>query len=93
MKKFKAIVVDDEQLARKAILSLIREYPAIQVVGEAGDGREAVAQAIALNPDVILMDVSMPEMNGMEATRLIKAKLPEGGGFDPNDFVDEATGQ
>ncbi len=67
------LIVDDHVIVRKGIRALLAETAGIEVVGEASDGRAAVAQAEALRPDVILMDLAMPEMDGIEATRLIKA--------------------
>lgn len=64
-------VVDDQALVRSGFTVLLRSDPGIEVVAEAGDGREAVAVAERERPDVILMDIRMPEMNGLEATRLI----------------------
>jgi two-component system LytT family response regulator len=66
MKQFKAIVVDDEQLARKAILSLIREYPAIQVVGEAGDAKQAEGLIAIHQPDLLFLDIQMPGKSGFD---------------------------
>ncbi|MCX7901350.1 MAG: response regulator transcription factor, partial [Burkholderiaceae bacterium] len=56
--------------------SCVDPEQAAHVVGEVGDGEEAVSEALRLRPDVIIMDISMPKMNGLEATRLIKTSLP-----------------
>jgi len=70
------LLVDDHPLMRKGLIKLTRSQPGIQVVGEATNGCEAVERVRQLQPDLVLMDVSMPEMNGIEATRRIKAELP-----------------
>ena len=70
------LVVDDHAIVRKGIRALLTEYEDIEVVGEASDGLEAVTQAQALNPDVILMDLVMPGTDGIEATRQITADEP-----------------
>ncbi len=66
-------VVDDQELVRSGFVVLLRASPGIEVVGEAGDGVEAVALARRTSPDVVLMDVRMPRMDGLEATRAILA--------------------
>jgi len=71
------LIVDDHFVVRKGLLALIAESDDVRVVGEAVDGREAVAQAAALAPDVVLMDVLMPVMDGIAATRAILERRPE----------------
>jgi DNA-binding NarL/FixJ family response regulator len=67
----KVLLADDQSLVRAGFRMILKAEPDIDVVGEAADGREAVAKASTHLPDVVLMDVRMPEMNGIEATRLI----------------------
>ncbi len=70
------LVADDHSLFRDGIVSLLKAA-GMTVVGEAGNGAQAVSEALRLRPDVVLMDVQMPEVDGIEATRLIKAELPD----------------
>jgi DNA-binding NarL/FixJ family response regulator len=63
------LVVDDHEVVRKGLCSVIAQQPGWQVAGEASDGREAVAKAKELKPDVTILDISMPSLNGLEATR------------------------
>ncbi|MBV9451729.1 MAG: response regulator transcription factor [Streptosporangiaceae bacterium] len=72
----RVLVVDDQQLIREGIASLLSIQPGITVVGMASDGVEAVERAIALDPDVVLMDVRMPECDGAQATGRIRRELP-----------------
>jgi DNA-binding NarL/FixJ family response regulator len=71
------LVVDDHALFREGLVSLINEEDDLQVVGEASDGRQALEAVRGLRPDLVLMDVSMPELNGIEATRQIRHDFPE----------------
>jgi DNA-binding NarL/FixJ family response regulator len=71
------LVAEDHTIVRKGICSLIDGKADIQVVGEAEDGREAIEKAEALTPDVVLMDITMPHLNGLEATRQIKKRCPQ----------------
>ncbi len=71
----RVLLVDDHDLVRNGLASLLKANN-IEVVGEASDGLEALKKAHELKPDIILMDIKMPRCNGLEATRLIKAKVP-----------------
>lgn len=72
----RVMLVDDHALVRNGISSLLVANN-VDVVGEAGDGLEALRKARQLKPDIILMDITMPRCNGLEATRLIKAEMPD----------------
>lgn len=70
----KVLIVDDHKIVRDGLRTLIEKQKDMEVIGEAQGGREAVKLANKLHPDVIIMDISMPDMNGMEATRHIMSK-------------------
>jgi DNA-binding NarL/FixJ family response regulator len=65
------LLCDDHTLFREGIKAILKDEPSIEIVGEAADGRQAVAKALELRPDVVLMDIAMPELNGFDATRRI----------------------
>jgi DNA-binding NarL/FixJ family response regulator len=73
----KVLIVDDHFLSRKGIASILAANPLFEIIGEATNGTEALARAKQLIPDLILMDIRMPDGNGLEATRLIKAAMPQ----------------
>lgn len=77
MAKVKILLVEDHAVMRQGLKALLAEEADIEVVGEASHGREAVQQVSAVRPDLILMDVSMPQLNGIEATRQIRGLQPE----------------
>ncbi len=76
MSKIKVFLAEDHTIVRKGIRSLLDGQPDIEVVGEAANGREAVEQVQKLQPDIVLMDITMPELNGLEATVRIKKEQP-----------------
>ena len=73
----RVLLADDQAMVRQALRSALQDYPNIEVVGEASNGEEAVAAASKLFPSVIVMDISMSQMDGIVATRLIKAQHPQ----------------
>lgn len=70
------MVADDHEVVRKGLVALLQAQPEWQVCGEAGDGREAVEKAIQLKPDILILDIGMPSLNGLEATRQILKTIP-----------------
>ena len=70
-KKTRVLVADDHTIVRQGLRAILESEPDIEVIGEAADGYEAVKKAAALSPDVVVMDVSMPRLNGLEATSRI----------------------
>jgi DNA-binding NarL/FixJ family response regulator len=75
--KIRILIADDHTLLRNGICALLEDEPDIVIVGEASDGREAVRLAGQFKPNVVLMDIAMPLLNGLEATRQIKREHPE----------------
>jgi DNA-binding NarL/FixJ family response regulator len=76
MSIIRVLLVDDQQIVRQGLATILRYTPGLEVVGEAGDGAEAISLAQDLQPDVVLMDIKMPRLGGIPATRQICAKLP-----------------
>jgi DNA-binding NarL/FixJ family response regulator len=86
------LVVEDHAMVRWGLRLVLETFTDLRVIGEAADGREAVAQAQALRPDVVVMDVQMPVLDGIAATRAIRAELPEVAvlgitGYDSPDYL------
>ncbi len=76
MSKIQVLIADDHTLFRESLHRLLNDVEGLEVVGEAEDGAEAVSKTMELHPDVILLDIAMPNMNGLEATRQIKKQNP-----------------
>ncbi|MFG2195001.1 response regulator [Streptomyces sp. NPDC048639] len=91
----RVVIADDQMMVRQGFTVLLNTHPDIEVVGQAVDGLDAVAQVTRSRPDVVLMDIRMPELGGIEATRRITADLPEVRvlvltTFDLDEYVYEA---
>ncbi len=77
MKPIRVLLADDHKLVRAGLLLLLNAQADLEVVGEAGNGKEALAQTRERRPDVVVMDLTMPDMNGLQATERLKAEHPE----------------
>jgi two-component system response regulator NreC len=77
MNKIRILLADDHTVMRAGLRSLLERQPDLEVTGEAGDGAQTVELAESENPDVVVMDIAMPRLNGIEATRQIAAKRPD----------------
>src|SRR5437899_5194747 len=75
--KIRILLTDDHTILRAGLKMMLNAQPDMEVVGEAHDGHQAITEAQRLQPDIVLMDITMPDMNGIEATRHIKKVLPE----------------
>jgi DNA-binding NarL/FixJ family response regulator len=73
MEKIRLLIVDDNAAFRQKLIEFLNEHQDLEVIGEVGNGKEAVSKAEVLQPDLVLMDVRMPDMDGLSATRALKA--------------------
>lgn len=94
--KIRVLIVDDQEIIRHGLELILRTQPDMEVVGKAGDGGEAVKRALELRPHVVLMDIVMPSLNGIAATRQIVSQLPGTGviiltTYDADDMVFEGV--
>jgi len=77
MSALRILIADDHEVARRGIRALLESHPGWEICGEAADGREAVSCAQRLKPDLVLLDIAMPSLNGLDATRQILAAAPD----------------
>src|SRR5437667_10483579 len=91
VERIRVLIADDHRVVREGLAAILRESGDLEVVGEARDGQEAVEKARELQPDVILMDVSMPRMNGVEATRAVKRQPPHIGLVAPTIYAEHTS--
>lgn len=89
-KRVKVLIADDQTLFREGIKDLLDNEKSIEVIGEAADGNEVVRLAKKLRPDVILMDIKLPHLDGVSATRLIRKELPDTNVLILSSYEDEA---
>jgi NarL family two-component system response regulator LiaR len=75
--RVRVMIVEDHEIARSGLLIVLNSFDDLEIVGEASDGREAISKCLECSPEVILMDIIMPKMNGIDATREIKSKAPQ----------------
>lgn len=75
-KRIRILLADDHRMVRKGFRLILESQDDLEVIGEAGNGREAVEMALSLKPDIVVMDVTMPELNGIEATRRLRNATP-----------------
>jgi DNA-binding NarL/FixJ family response regulator len=88
--KLRILIGDDHTLMRQGLRKILEDRPGWEIVAEAGDGRAAVRETLALNPDVVVLDIGMPLLNGIEATAQITRKLPSTGVLILSMHADEA---
>ena len=77
MEKIKVLLVDDHNIVRNGIKMMIQENPALDIIGEASNGKEAIELILETPPDVVISDITMPEMNGLELTEELSNKFPD----------------
>jgi DNA-binding NarL/FixJ family response regulator len=96
MKPISILLVDDHAVVREGLKALLASEPDMQVVGEAENGWQAINQAKELHPEIVLMDIAMPQLNGIEATRRLKREAPDSrvlvlSTFGDDDFIRQMT--
>lgn len=90
MQKLRILLADDHTLIRQGLRRILEEKPEWEVVGEVHDGREAVSRTLELKPDVVIMDIAMPQLNGAEAAHQISRKAPDVRVLALSMYIDES---
>src|ERR1051325_11143612 len=96
MSKITVLLADDHTVVRQGLRALLETEPDIEIAGEADTGRQAVQLAVTLRPDVVVMDIAMPMLNGLESTRQIVKQAPSShvlilSSYSDDEYVDQAT--
>lgn len=89
MKKIRLLIVDDHEMVREGLRSILKDDPEVKIVGEAGDGEKALELIAKLHPDIVLLDIKMPGMDGVEVCRRVRAQFPDTSVIALTTFMDE----
>ena len=90
MSKLRILIADDHTLVRHGLRKILESQPDWEVIAEAGDGREAIRETVERQPDVVILDIAMPRLNGVEALQQIVRRVPETRVLVLSMYVDEA---
>lgn len=89
MKKIRLLIVDDHEMVREGLRSILKDDPEVKIVGEAGDGEKTLDLIAKLHPDIVLLDIKMPGMDGVEVCRRVRTQFPDTAVVALTTFMDE----